>query len=209
MDSLLNDNRAKLALTMERQQDSHVQIVELNLRVAKLTDVIDRMASRLESLTTTFASNDISGQDNSTRTIGIIPICTDSRRRRSLDEMKEQASDMNQEQSAHRQFTEISPRQQNAHVTDTTDSIGSSHQRTINTSPTKKKSRSLQDDMEDTSLGSNISEEIEMGNDDYSHNQLREPSLPDSSLLDDSDEFSTPSNFKVFQREAYQNDSVL
>lgn len=31
MDSLLNNNRVKLALTMKQQQDSHVQIVELNI----------------------------------------------------------------------------------------------------------------------------------------------------------------------------------
>jgi hypothetical protein len=53
----LQDNSDKLLLTMERQQDTHVQLVELSTRVSRMTDVMDRMASQIEALTTLTMSN--------------------------------------------------------------------------------------------------------------------------------------------------------
>jgi predicted nucleic acid-binding Zn-ribbon protein len=47
----LQENSDKLVLTMERQQDTHVQLVELSTRVSRLTEVMDRMASQIETLT--------------------------------------------------------------------------------------------------------------------------------------------------------------
>lgn len=59
MDSLLNNNRVKLALTMKQQQDSHVQIVKLNnIWVSELMEVIDWMATRIESFNNTLFSGD-------------------------------------------------------------------------------------------------------------------------------------------------------
>lgn len=49
--STLQENSAKLVLTMERQQDSHVQLVELSTRVSRLTEVMDQLASQIEVLT--------------------------------------------------------------------------------------------------------------------------------------------------------------
>lgn len=49
--STLQENSAKLVLTMERQQDSHVQLVELSTRVSRLTEVLDQLASQIEVLT--------------------------------------------------------------------------------------------------------------------------------------------------------------
>ncbi len=48
----LNDASGKLFVTIERQQDSHVQILDLSIRMSWLADFIDRMASRIEVLTT-------------------------------------------------------------------------------------------------------------------------------------------------------------
>ncbi|KAI2508095.1 hypothetical protein MHU86_6268 [Fragilaria crotonensis] len=89
MDNLLNDNSEKLALTMERQQDSHVQIIELNIRVTRLMEVIDRMASRIEVITHTMVSSEATGASDRLNT-QIESHQGDGNRRRSLDEMKDQ-----------------------------------------------------------------------------------------------------------------------
>ena len=53
----LQENSDKLVLTMERQQDAHVQLVELSTRVSRLTDVMDRIASQMDALTKITLSN--------------------------------------------------------------------------------------------------------------------------------------------------------
>ncbi|KAI2506853.1 hypothetical protein MHU86_7538 [Fragilaria crotonensis] len=130
------------------------------------------MATRIESFNNTLFSGDNTncnyGHKDLSRTAHTTP---ESSRRRTLDEMKT-ASESN---------------------TSTTDTnVGpvseSQQEGQINASPSKKKYRYLQDDMEEMSLGSDVS--MSTGNTDTPmKHRIREFLLPDSSSLDDSDEF--------------------
>ena len=181
MDNLLQDNREKLALTMERQQDSHVQIVELNIRVSKLMDVIDRMATKIESMTSAMITGNRPDSERRNQ-----ENLTDCNRRRTLEEMKDTSTN----------FTSSA---------DGTQSTTSSQDRTIapnattphpkqptaaHSSPSKKKSRPLHDDMEEMSLGSNDSMETPVETEIPSYHGIHDMSLPESSILDESNDFS-------------------
>ena len=83
----LQENSDKLVLTMERQQDTHVQLVELSSRVSRLTDVLDRMAIQIEALTT-IAVNNKNQQATSENHV-------EGTRRRSIAEMSHQAASEN------------------------------------------------------------------------------------------------------------------
>ncbi|KAI2499922.1 hypothetical protein MHU86_14543 [Fragilaria crotonensis] len=60
----LQENSDKLVLTMERQQDTHVQLVELSTRVSRLTEVMDKMASQLDALTNLTISQRVHGSNH-------------------------------------------------------------------------------------------------------------------------------------------------
>jgi hypothetical protein len=76
----LQENSDKLVLTMERQQDAHVQLVELSTRVSRLTDVMDRIASQMDALTKITLSN-------SNMATQRVPDTDGSSRRRSIEDM--------------------------------------------------------------------------------------------------------------------------
>lgn len=190
MDILLQDNREKLAITMERQQDSHVQIVELNIRVSKLMDVIDRMATRMESLTSALATRrslDFE-QEDQCEVSRATTTRKDRIRIRSLAEMKDS------EVSGH--YYADTPALNKTLEDQHMESDAMIHQgipTSTNNSPSKKKSRSLQDDLEEMSLGSEDSMATPIEKELPSNQSFNDMSLPDSSLLDESEDFSTPS----------------
>ncbi|KAI2507941.1 hypothetical protein MHU86_6474 [Fragilaria crotonensis] len=179
MDNLLYDNCEKLAFTMERQQDSHVQIVELNIRVSKLMDVIDRMATRIELISTMTTGNRFDS-DKCTQ-----EILTDSTRRRTLEEMKDTQSSSNSSEDGKpltmsSQDRKMAPDEMMPHQIT----------KAAHLSPSKKKSRPLHDDMEEMSLGSNNSMETPTETEISPNKSLHDMLLPDSSLLDESNDFS-------------------
>jgi hypothetical protein len=182
MDNLLHDNREKLAITMERQQDSHVQIVELNIRVSKLMDVIDRMATKIESMTTTMLTgNRLDSEKRNTENQ------TDSTRRRTLEEMNDTQTSFNSSEDGK---PSTMSEQDQTMAPDNTMPHQPQHLQTAHLSPSKKKSRSLHDDMEEMSLGSNDSMETPAEMEIPPNQSLHDMSLPDSSLLDESNDFS-------------------
>lgn len=195
IDAILNDNRDKLVVTMERQQDSHVQIIDLNIRVSKLMDVIDRMASRIETLTEALvtqgeetATEEIFMQ-SSTRPSRLRP---DTNRRRTLDEMKDlvgtEADSPPDPESTPPETTspsKNSPSQQRATTNISKQTV---------TSPSKKKTRSLQEDLEGMSLESDVpaGETINFVDTTHLPATQMDSSLQYVSLLDNSDDdFST------------------
>ncbi|KAI2507901.1 hypothetical protein MHU86_6559 [Fragilaria crotonensis] len=150
MDAVLHDSRDKLAVTMERQQDSHVQIVDLNIRVSKLMDVIDRMATRIEVLTATIVKGEHEHQVKGTehnRTTGT----KDPTRRRTLMDMRDLTESTEHVGVNRLHFNLVqksdSPSINHVEPTDRNESLQAN-------SPTKKKSRSLHDELEEMSLGS-------------------------------------------------------
>lgn len=187
MDAVLNDNRDKLAITMERQQDSHVQIVDLNIRVSKLMDVIDRMASRIEVLTEAMVKSDSAPEQPCPTTV---PNASkqDGTRRRSLAEMTDLTTN-----NLHDEAPNPSSMSTTHKRTENTLSLPDHRSLSTNTitSPTKKKSRSLQDTLEEMSLGSDeFDDELPNDNFDFSQ-QLDSNFREDSPNMDDSDELSS------------------
>jgi hypothetical protein len=187
MDNLLNDNSEKLALTMERQQDSHVQIIELNIRVTRLMEVIDRMASRIEVITHTMVSSEAIGASDRLNT-QIESHQGDGNRRRSLDEMKDQ-----QEASTNSSAISTGLDQRFNQKASITQQPRSSLASIQSCSPTKKKSRALHDDMEEMSLGSDASDgDYDTRSiDSKPRPQKLAPIILDSSDLEDSDDYSS------------------
>lgn len=185
----LQENSNKLVLTMERQQDTHVQLVELSSRVSRLTDVLDRMAIQIEALTT-IAVNNKNQQATSENHV-------EGTRRRSIAEMSHQAASEN---GLGQCTTEkLSSTGWDAHThdfgkTSTTDKVQS---------PNKKKSRQHQE-LSSHNLHSNL-EEMSLGSDEHEQSicserteRNQQPKITEDtvqagmSLLDDaSDDFSS------------------
>ena len=187
MDNLLTDNREKLAITMERQQDSHVQIVHLNIRVSKLMDVIDRMATRMEVLSNTLALGSNQQDEHNTGFSDIgqehTKVTSENTRRRTLDDMKAMETSSlartNSFQLSMRAARQRAPA--DSRITTTT-----------HNSPSKKKYRSLQDDMEEMSIGSNDSPSRLSDKENYSSPSPSDDMLnTGSSSLNVSDDFSS------------------
>lgn len=140
MEEALRDNSEKLVLTMECQQDTHVQIVDLNVRVSRLMDVMDRLATKLESATE-FSHKDLRGNTQMSHTSST----PDTTRRRTLEEMSVSTAST-KHHSARDASLSLPPR-------DNSSSPPRKLEKTLSSS--KKKSRPLHDEMEEMSLGSN------------------------------------------------------
>ncbi|KAI2496046.1 hypothetical protein MHU86_18467 [Fragilaria crotonensis] len=186
MDAVLHDSRDKLAVTMERQQDSHVQIVDLNIRVSKLMDVIDRMATRIEVLTASIVKGEHEHQVKGTehnRTTGT----KDPTRRRTLMDMRDLTESTEHVGVNRLHFNLVqksdSPSINHVEPTDRNESLQAN-------SPTKKKSRSLHDELEEMSLGST---EFEDELEDETLETFQTHSAPPdiSSTMDASDDSSS------------------
>ena len=136
----LNDNSEKLLVTMERQQDSHVQILELSIRTSRLTDVIDRMASRIESLTTALFKDNINDHDQTASAREETNHNDGCRRRRSIDEMK--ASEV----FLHKTDDTYHTLESNGRPTTNKSTDRTQTKRNVK-SPSKKKSRSLHNEL--------------------------------------------------------------
>ncbi|KAI2488891.1 hypothetical protein MHU86_25945 [Fragilaria crotonensis] len=184
----LQDNSTKLVLTMERQQDTHVQLVELSTRVSHLTEVMDKMASQLETLTNLTFTQPHKQQDQGWA----------GTRRRSIEEMSSNdRSDL----------SSIRPSSLQASGSDfeSQDDKSTNKHRDQVQSPNKKKSRQHTHEMSRRTLQSDL-EEMSLGSDGYDHSstftprELPPPNRPsrldvqkDGGLLldDSSEDFST------------------
>ena len=140
MEAALREHSEKLVLTMERQQDTHVQIVDLNVRVSQLMDVMDRLATKLELATELSHKEDMRGNEHSY----LQSSTPDTTRRRTLEEMTVSTAPT-KTYSVREASTSLPPR-------DNSSSPSRMFEKTL--SPSKKKSRPLHDEMEEMSLGS-------------------------------------------------------
>jgi hypothetical protein len=146
-------------------------------------DVIDRMATKIESITSTMITDNKTEHEK--RQTENPP---DSTRRRTLEEMKDAAP------SSSTSFEDSKQRAILSQVRNMrTPEEPKYHQQSTKAaqySPSKKKSRSLHDDMEDMSLGSNASSDTSTATEIPPNRSIHDMSLPDSSLLDESNDFS-------------------
>ena len=190
----LQENSDKLIMTMERQHDTHVQLVELSTRVSRLTEIIDRMASQMDTLTTITIRN-----QNQTETRQL-DTAEGTARRRTIDEV---SSTM--EQTTGVVLEETTDASMSIHKADKPSSKADMQHSDHISSPNKKKSRqqkqpdkdncTLHVDLEDMSLGSDTALHSDnpsrLETNRYLFNQ-GDPIQIGGSLLDDSsDEFST------------------